>query len=61
MNKNKAINLAMDALRHLIKEKREYIAHYFPDSTGQAKVELDNFEKAIKVLKGLKDNDTSKA
>jgi hypothetical protein len=55
MTKNAAINLALDALRHLIKEKREYIAHYFPDSTGHAKAELDNFEKAIKVLEGLRD------
>jgi len=55
MEKIEAINLAMDALRHLIKEKREYIAHSFPDSIEHAKVELDSFEKAIEILKGLKD------
>ena len=55
MNKNSAINLAIDALRHEIKEKIWDAEHPFNPYGERAKKQCDNWKKAIEILEELKD------
>ncbi len=58
MEKNEAINLATDALRHLIKEKSKDIIKITEADLGRGLERQDkilNWEKAIKVLEGMRD------
>lgn len=55
MTKNSAINLAIDALYHEIKEKIWDADHAINEYGERAKKQCDNWQKAIDILNGLKD------
>ena len=48
-----ALALAIDALRHLIKEKQRYKT--FPDERETIDEEIKNWEKAVAVLMEMRD------
>lgn len=55
MTKNSAIRLAIDALRHEIKEKIWDANHIINDYGERAKKQCDNWQKAIEILEEMKD------
>lgn len=55
MDKTAALNLAIDALRHIMKEKRR--TTFYPDKRAKMEERLVEYEDAILILERLK-NDT---
>jgi len=53
MTKNGALNLAIEGLRHIVKEKRR--TQYFPDKRAKMEIKLKDFEAAIEILEALKE------
>jgi len=53
MDKTAALNLAIGALRHILKEKRR--TTFYPDKRAKLEERLVEYENAIAILDGLKD------
>jgi len=52
MDKIAVLNLAQDALRHIMKEKRKTC--YFPDKRVKLEEKLKDYDEAIGILEGMK-------